>query len=297
MQTTNAALTTTFDVPIESATTSKIPSPTMMRPHQTNLQAFFTRSLEAFQQSQEACRVLCTLPQQLTPSARRPSSPVTRLVILDSSFNPPTNAHAQMAKTALKASASSSSSADSSRLLLLLAVQNADKPPKPAGFPARLCMMEGFARDLLQNQRESLETSEIDLAVTTMPYFFGKARAIAEVYPGVEQVFLTGYDTVVRIFDPKYYAHGEMDKAMGEFFENSRLQVTLRPDDKWGTSEEQKSEISKLVGQWALKVDVVEGSDGVGISSSKVRESIKSGQIEDMVCQEVKDWIQAGVYD
>lgn len=190
-----------------------------------------------------------------------------------------------MAKSALQSS-------PSSKLLLLLAVQNADKAPKPASFPARLCMMDGFAKDLLQGVQ-----GEIDLAVTTMPYFHGKANAIADLYPGVEQVFLTGYDTIIRIFDPKYYGEGEMDRAMGRFFKTSRIEVTLRPDDSWGTAEEQRKQVKKLVGEWEGKVDVVEASDGVGVSSSKVRELIKEGKDSgDMVCSEVNEWIEQGIY-
>ncbi|KAF7544997.1 hypothetical protein G7046_g9661 [Stylonectria norvegica] len=118
-----------------------------MRPTPKALVDFFSRSLAAFQSSPDAFRVLCTLPhRQATPAPRRVASPLNNLVVLDSSFNPPTTAHASMAQEALEAI----DGGVSPRLVLLLAVNNADKAHKPASFPVRLGMMEAFGRELLE---------------------------------------------------------------------------------------------------------------------------------------------------
>lgn len=233
-------------------------------------------------------------------------------MVLDSSFNPPTRAHAEMARSALKWASSSSSYAEGTRLMLLLSVNNADKAPKPASFPVRLGMMEGFGRDLL-GSLEGVVGAEIDLAVTKMPYFHDKARAIGEsgMYSSSsrgqeepEQVFLAGFDTVIRIFNPKYYGEGGMRAALGPFFERARLRVTMRTDDEWGGEEEQREYVRGLgegrleeVGgdvAWAGRVDLVEGR-GDGVSSSKVREMVKIGEregLEKLVDEEVMGWIE-----
>ncbi|EHK16046.1 uncharacterized protein TRIVIDRAFT_25247, partial [Trichoderma virens Gv29-8] len=240
-----------------------------------------------------------------------------RLVVLDSSFNPPTRAHAEMARSALKWASSSSSSSEGTRLMLLLAVNNADKAPKPASFPVRLGMMEGFGRDLLGSlELEGGVRPEIDLAVTKMPYFNDKARVIGEsgFYSSwggqePEQVFLAGFDTVIRIFNPKYYGEGGMRAALGPFFERARLRVTMRTDDGWGGEAEQREYVRGLgegkldeVGgdvAWAGRVDLVEGT-GDGVSSSKVREMVKTGEkdgLERLVDEEVMGWIEReGLY-
>ncbi|KAL7799901.1 Nucleotidylyl transferase [Trichoderma ceciliae] len=305
-----------------------------MRPNPKQLVEFFSRSLASFCSSPDAFRVLCTLPRCAGSQepASRPSSRLQRLVVLDSSFNPPTRAHAKMAKSALEwaflsSSASSSSSSVSSsisseagaapaRLMLLLAVNNADKAPKPASFPVRLGMMEAFGHDLPGTLQGDIKP-EIDLAVTKMPYFHDKARAIAEsgFYSSSgnqepEQIFLAGFDTVIRIFNPKYYSTGGgMRAALGPFFERARLRVTMRTDDEWGGEAEQEDYVRGLgegkleeVGgdmAWAGRVDLVEGR-GDAVSSSKVREMVKGGErggLGSLVDDEVLGWIEEeGLY-
>ncbi|KAK5997753.1 Nicotinamide mononucleotide adenylyltransferase [Cladobotryum mycophilum] len=252
--------------------TSTEPHPEM-RHNPKHLLEFFSRSLTSFQSSQDVFRVLCTLPhhqedQTAAPAPRKPngSSPVKKLLVLDSSFNPPTRAHAQMARSALKwAGSSGGGGGGGARVMLLLAVNNADKAPKPASFPVRLGMMDGFGRSLLEGLRGEVQGQvqvQIDLAVTKMPYFHDKARAISESgFYGydftrdggeLEQVFLVGFDTVIRIFNPKYYGSPEGDReagmraALGPFFERARLRVTMRPDDEWGDKGEQEDYVKGL---------------------------------------------------
>ncbi|KAH6608165.1 hypothetical protein Trco_004478 [Trichoderma cornu-damae] len=298
-----------------------------MRPSPKQLVEFFSRALTSFDSSPEVFRILCTLPHRAggREPASRPCSRLRRLVVLDSSFNPPTRAHAEMARSALVwASASSGSAPPSSeggetpaRLMLLLAVNNADKAPKPASFPMRLGMMEGFGHELLGSLGGAVEP-EIDVAVTKMPYFHDKAKAIAEsgfYCPSgsrePEQIFLAGFDTVVRIFNPKYYLStgGGMRAALGPFFDRARLRVTTRTDDEWGGEAEQE-EYVRTLGEgrleeaggdeaWARRVDLVEGR-GDAVSSSRVREMAKRGEREQMkglVDGEVMEWIEAeGLY-
>lgn len=320
-----------------------------MRPNPKQLVEYFSRSLTAFQSSQDAMRILCTLPHRSNkPSARAPSRPVQKLVVLDSSFNPPTAAHAQMATSALRhyAKIESGGGKQSTRLMLLLAVNNADKAPQPASFPVRLAMMDAFGGQILHELQGSggysntgkcgdgRDDLELDLAVTTLPYFHDKSRVVAEM--GIygpsepEHVFLAGFDTVIRIFNPKYYTNrdpqpstqaspsagpmeGEttpgMQECLGPFFDRAILRVTMRPDDEWGSRDEQTAYVKGLQGgeldrvggesAWARRVEMVEGGAG-GISSSKVRSMVKGGEggeLDKLVSGDVKRWIEVeGLY-
>ncbi|KAH7320830.1 hypothetical protein B0I35DRAFT_427863 [Stachybotrys elegans] len=297
--------------------TSHITPDTMQRQGTKSVAEYFARSLTAFQSSGRSFESISTLRYNGNSQERRTEK---RLVVLDSSFNPPTKAHAQMARSAIDAAAEPSRT----RLVLLLAVNNADKAPKPASFPIRLGMMEAFAHDLISELRlhsesnkapDSYDGLEIDLAVTTLPYFHDKSRAIAEsgIYPSnTEQVFLAGFDTLIRIFNPKYYGQGRpggMKAALGPLFERARLRITTRPDDEWGTLQEQMNYLEELkqgrleeVGgerEWADKVDMVEGVGGA-VSSSKVRDLVKGGQLDilgDLVGEGVREWIvEEGLY-
>ncbi|KAF4991073.1 hypothetical protein FDECE_14173, partial [Fusarium decemcellulare] len=214
-------MSTTTDSPSQAQdVTMRIPDP-------KHLVTSFSRALTSFQSSSDALRILCTLPHPASarsnvPAPRRPVRPVRDLIILDSSFNPPTLAHASMARSALRARGGG-------RLMLLLSVNNADKAPKPASFPIRLGMMEAMGRELLDDMKGETQDLEVDIAVTTMPFFHDKAKAIAESgFYGERQptqTFLAGFDTIVRIFNPKYYGTETKDgltpmqRALGPFFE------------------------------------------------------------------------------
>lgn len=229
-----------------------------------------------------------------------------------------------MAKSAME------SAGPGARLLLLLAVNNADKGAAPAaGLAPRLGMMEGFARDLARGRGD--DDAEIDVAVTTGALFHEKARSIAGsgVYgdgdgDGVRQVYLCGFDTVIRIFDPRYYRGGPaaeeeeeeekgvtaMQRALRPFFARAKLRVMMRPDDEWGSAEEQRAWVDGLgdgglegVGgdaDWAGRIELVEGVGGV-VSSSRVREVVRRGgggdELDGMVGEEVRRWIEEeGLY-
>lgn len=174
-----------------------------------------------------------------------PLPPPKTLFILDSSFNPPSIAHAALAQSAFLDDCNSSSQQQHQkkehefphRLLLLFAVTNADKIAAPASFEHRLAMMTCFARDLqdffasLKEKRQGQEQEQeqeqkkdgdeqqrfhhqpmaIDIGVTKYPFYTDKSRAIEseqgqKFYPThPRHIHLLGYDTLTRIFTAKYY--------------------------------------------------------------------------------------------
>lgn len=282
-----------------------------------NLISYFTRALKTFQLSKSNFGVLCTLPSASPePAAQPPRSPPRSLLVLDSSFNPPTLAHQRMALSALR----EERYAGDSRVLLLLAVNNADKAPKPAAFPQRLAMMYVFALDLVAalQRDDGGGRPAVDLAVTTEPYFSSKSDAVAGSdfygggHAGVEQVYLTGFDTLIRIFDPKYYPDRSMGRALEPLFSHSRLRITMRTDADWGDAAEQVAYLDNLkhgrldeIGgkkEWADKVEMVQGRQQGEevISSTKVRDAVQDedwDRLRELVSNRVTEWVrQEGLY-
>jgi nicotinamide-nucleotide adenylyltransferase len=226
------------------------------------------------------------------------------------------------------------------RLLLLLSVNNADKAAKPAAFDKRLAMMWAFARDLQREVLEELgpvsgeehdEPLGVELGLSTLPYFHDKSAAIANLgfYGGegggdgggkMEQVFLVGYDTLIRIFNPKYYSPLEssahladtdvtpMQRALSPFFDRAKLRVTMRPGDEWGGVDEQTAYLEDLLRaeglsraggskDWGSRIEMVEGRK-VGadiISSTHARAAARDRDLDRlglMVTPEVRWWIE-----
>ena len=321
-------------------------------PNQRPLIDFFSRQLEAFKSSGAKFQVICTLPGQRAASVvPAPSPPQTRprtLVVLDSSFNPPTIAHLRMATSALRDSRENKDdngkrSEENSRLrlLLLLAINNADKAPKPAAFEQRLAMMWAFAKDIqqaLSKDQRDVETEQepvpgepereeglsIDLGLSTDPYFTNKSAAIAAspfylTAGGAskkepEQIILAGYDTLIRIFNPKYYgepngtSEAPIRGALDPFFARAKLRITMRTDDEWGGKEEQLAYLEGLLTgdrleeiggnrNWVERIEMVEGRvDGEDIvSSTLARDAAREQNWESlgkMVSPHVQKWVE-----
>lgn len=272
---------------------------TMTAPSFHSLRNRYATAWKRFLSSSHNFAVLSSVfPQSPSPS---PSPDV--LYVLDSSFNPPTLAHLRIATSALQGKPNLPG-----RLLLLLATQNADKPVKPASFEDRLIMMELFAHDLL-SQQQQMQFPQIDIAVTRKPYFVDKAAEIdlSGVYPSsVEQVHLTGYDTLVRIFNPKYYPPEHTLQPLVPFLSQHRLQVTMRPSEELGGQEEQRRFLLDLAQggraseggrpEWAERIQLVEGKrpQDQSVSSTRAREAIQQqnmGFLDGLVPTRVREFL------
>ena len=268
-----------------------------------NLFPTFSSALRSFASSSTNFRVLRTIPSNQTYP-----SPHT-LYVLDSSFNPPTLAHLRIAYSAL----SSHTSSTPRRLLLLLATQNADKTHKPAAFEQRLVMMALMAehlRTLLpQNSKEN--DVAIDIGVTKYPFFVDKSAAITSSglyqqpsFP-VEQVHLIGYDTFIRVLDPKYYPPSHTLAPLEKLFTHHRLRIMYRTDDGWGGRQEQDAHLKDLregwmeakggEKEWAERITFVEGTNEErATSSTRVRAAAKEKNedtLANMCIQSIADWI------
>lgn len=266
-------------------------------------------ALRAFIASPSPFRVLTTVASSTAFYA-----PVKTLYVLDSSFNPPTLAHLRIAVTALLHDKAANDSS-TKRLLLLLATQNADKAPKPASFEQRLAMMTIFAQELVQRMKSHNGEGSavvIDVGVTKSPLYLEKAAVLdasgqyGDVDNGPEQVHLTGFDSLIRLLDPKYYPPDHTLHPLQSLFSKHRIRVTRRTDDQWGGRKEQDTYIQALANgerkkegaksEWSHKIELVDGrQEGEEIvSSTKVRDASENKDkeaLKRLVPKEIVDFI------
>jgi nicotinamide-nucleotide adenylyltransferase len=266
------------------------------------MKASYASALKDFASSSVTFRVLRRIPSSNPTNF----SPTKTLYVLDSSFNPPSRAHTQIATSALQYDRG----ARPHRLLLLFATQNADKAPKPATFEDRLVMMTLFAQELQQEIGgiPGEVGPAVDIGVTKLPYYHDKAVATDEsgVYEGhPQQVHLTGFDSIIRIFNTKYYPPAHTFAPLEPFLSKHRLRVTYRTDDQWGGREEQKKYVQDIADglrenegakrEWASNIELVEGkADGEEvISSTQARKAAKEDprSLGIYVTPSVEEWI------
>jgi len=287
-----------------------------------SLPGHLSTALKDFQSSKSTFRLLQTVhPNNLTPQpATPPTTSPSTLIILDSSFNPPSIAHQTLALTALhKSSKSISQTPGPHRLLLLFSTMNADKAPSAASFHQRLTLMTIFAVDLLRNLQTHPDSSSyiippIDIGVTTAPYYTDKSLAISSSpegkhwYPSSPQhIHLIGFDTLTRFFAAKYYqSFNPPLSALEPYFAAGHgLRATLRPDDAYGSEAEQRAFVQKLADgemegeggkrEWAERVELVEATPQAGVSSTVIRKAAKAGEwdiVGELCTEGVAGWVR-----
>ena len=241
-------------------------------------------------------------------SLKRPGGTVpltSTLLVLDSSFNPPHWGHFTLIK---KASEFYMEHENTKKLsvLLLLSVNNADKKPKPATFDKRVDMMCIFA-DVIRAKLKQI--SDVSVGVTTYGKFVDKDRVIrSEFIDSSNIVYLVGFDTIARIFDPKYYSPKSLSVALGDFMKYSQLFCLTRedykPQQQSGSSGQTSAESQEQLDyprhisegnyeptipkEWGSKVKVLPNEDEfLSVSSSAIRAAYMSGNIDEKCINEL----------
>ena len=134
----------------------------------------------------------------------------------------------------------------------------------------------------------------IDIGITKEAMFIEKAKVIEEsglyVHPlqeegEVEQVHLTGYDTLVRLVAPKYYPPQHSLAPLEGLFNKHKVRVTMRTpppvEDQQFFFEELKDGAKEQHGwkrEWAEKIELVEGrrEGDEAISSTSARQCFQN---------------------
>ncbi|KNC99274.1 nicotinamide-nucleotide adenylyltransferase [Spizellomyces punctatus DAOM BR117] len=231
------------------------------------------------------------------------------VAILDSSFNPPTVAHAKLLENTMKLnllnrypkSATDLTSRHTNQgtevsehfdaYLLLFATKNADKALSGTSVTDRLLMMEALVQTVAP--KCDVPDDRIGIAITTRGIFLDKAHALHSLLSsdGIAPVFLhfiMGYDTIIRFFDPKYYKNSNMDTDMEVFFRSSRIICADRvmegasseSHDTLGDWLEEARKRSPIVGRFEAHIVTMQGwlEDPRGTaqaSSTKARVMLK----------------------
>ncbi len=156
--------------------------------------------------------------QRLDPAAAPaavvvcPAGDGRRMGVLPGSFNPLTSAHALLAEAPLHRGLVDG-------VFFLLAVRTVDKErPEGLSLPDRLWILTDFCR----------ARSGLGVVLTNRGLYVEEAEALraGPVPPEKELWFLVGFDKIVQIFDPRYYAH--RDEALRRLFALSRFYVAPR---------------------------------------------------------------------
>ncbi len=235
--------------------------------------------LEAFRGVIDGLRAEGPPQSVIVHRASRVRSSVQTLGIFSASFNPPTSAHLRMIEEADR-------HCRFDEILLLLAKANVDKRLFGAPLEARLLMLDILARD----------HPTYSVGAVTHPRFIDKADAVRPHYPReTHPCFIVGYDTLIRLFDPKYYT--DMPLELERLFASSRFVAANRGTH--GVETIRRFIKRPECRNYAHRIDVIElDPRHAKISSSMVRDRIQRRKpIEDLVPEGVQRLIhKMGLY-
>jgi nicotinate (nicotinamide) nucleotide adenylyltransferase len=235
--------------------------------------------------TQERAR-LETLIERLNPQGapqlgwvHRASKRITaiggKLGVFSGSFNPMTVAHIEMIRTAQE-------TYKLDEILLILAKANVDKGVFGLSLADRLLMLREYAA-----RREQLS-----VAACSHGRFIEKVQALKPAYPPDTRIsFIVGYDTLIRIFDPRYYTdlHGELARL----FSQCRLIVANRQGRDAANVQQFLS--AQGFQRYAPYIDPIQLPDFFKeISSTDIRHRMQEGRsIRHLVPAEIETFLKA----
>lgn len=139
--------------------------------------------------------------------------PEIRLIVMSGSFNPPTRAHVGLAEAAL-------ATEQFDRLLFALAVRTINKEQVVGATLAERCRM--LAAVVEYEPRWAVIGSNRGL-------YLDQAIAVRAAFKPRDLAFVVGFDKIVQILDPRYYA--DRDAALQDLFARARFLVAPRDGD------------------------------------------------------------------
>lgn len=196
-----------------------------------------------------------------------------RLGILSSAFNPLTEAHVRMAELAM-------GEYRLAEVMLELSRVNVDKRVFGASLSERLWMLKRFAEG----------RPRFSVAMCSHARFIDKAKAILTSYPAdTELYFIVGYDTLARVFDPKYYDN--LEAELGELFDQSQFIAANRGEHRLADMKQFLEQ--RVCRPFADRIHLIElDAFHAGLSSTQVRKRVKQGEsIAGLVPDEIGELI------
>ena len=229
-----------------------------------------------------------TFEERLEALARLESPAVARFdsagalrggwAVLPSAFNPPTRAHLRLLDLAEAVAGVEGGAA-------LLTTRNVAKGIEGAALADRIGMLLAV--------RES--RPGLAVLAANQARIVDQAAALRTTWPEATFDFVLGYDTLVRLFDERYY-DGSMEAELAPFFERHRVIAANRRDV---TPADVSNYVAKRAARYAGRIVTVALDEEHGrIASSDARELIGAGQGSDDLPPEVAAYIRAhGLYE
>jgi len=166
---------------------------------------------------------------------------ISNIIVLDSSFNPPTLSHIKLLTETFCFYCDKAISENQNEMtflnptfLLLITNNNVDKKLIKANLPQRLKMMEISANifkkeiillmnDKYQKIKNKINNINILVGITNVGRFIDKVTAIKQFIPKASPTFIMGWDTITRFFMEKYYVGMNMKEVLDDFFKDSSI--------------------------------------------------------------------------
>ncbi|MDE0299237.1 MAG: nicotinate-nicotinamide nucleotide adenylyltransferase [Candidatus Poribacteria bacterium] len=208
-------------------------------------------------------------------ASKRIKSKRKRLGIFSGSFNPLTVAHVKMIED-------SQAQFGLEEILLCLAKSNVDKSVFGFSLADRLLMLKIYA----------VQRDDFSVAACSHGRFVDKLSAIKTTYPPRTSFhFITGIDTLIRLFDSKYYT--DMHAELKSLFDQCDFITANREEYSADTIRRFLS--TPEVGRYACNIKVIElPTDYAAISSTDIREQLERGApVENLVPSAIFDYIKS----
>ncbi len=201
-----------------------------------------------------------------------------RWAVLPSAFNPPTRAHLRLLDLAQGVAGVEGGAA-------LLTTRNVAKGVEGASLADRIGMLLAA-----RQWRPGLAVLAANQA-----RIVDQAAALRSAWPEAAFDFVLGYDTLIRLFDPKYY-EGPMEAVLDPFFERHRVIVANRGGV---TALGVDAYIAEQASRYAGRIETVALDTAHRLmSSSGVRAQIEAGEASDDLPGEVAAYIgEHGLYE
>lgn len=195
------------------------------------------------------------------------------VALLPSAFNPLTYAHLGLLETG----------AQYGQPAALLSTRNVDKHVHGAPLVDRVRMLLAASDD-----------ARFAVLATNAARLVDQARALRNAHTDIEFTFVVGFDTLVRIFDARYY--DDMAADLGELFAHHRLVAANRGDAS--TDAVSTFIASSAAAPFADRIAVAPiHVDQSMLSSSEARRQLESHGTTGIVPAEVAEYIaRRGLY-
>ncbi len=194
-----------------------------------------------------------------------------RVAVLPSAFNPPTRAHLGLLELA-------AAETDVSRVAALLSTNNVDKQIYGAPLAHRIAMLLELSRGRLW----------LAVVAANAARLIDQGLALGVAFPRAEFDFVVGFDTLVRVFDPRYYE--DPDSELDSFFAKHRLIAVNRAQTSAAAVTEYCDSMPARRFRSRILVRELEQRQA-WMSSSSVRGKLGRGEATDALTPEVERYI------